>query len=249
MQGESYMEYINRILNSRPNKKTERGQHHHHIIPKSLGGTNDESNLIWLFASEHAKAHYLYSIEHPNSCGMIYAAHALSTKNGDLLTDEEINWLSKHNSEMQSKRVMGENNPMFGRHHSEESKQKNAEKQKGKAAGENNPMYGIHLCGEKHPRFGKIVSKEQREKQSNAMKGKMIGEKNPKAIKIRCINTGEVFSTLNNASEWCGLKHPSDITNSIKKSEKTGERKSAGKHPITNEKLYWEYVKTKKTEN
>lgn len=241
-QGENYIEYINRILKSRPNKKIEKGQHRHHIIPKSLGGDNSSDNLIWLFASEHAKVHYLYSIEHPDCCGMIYAARTLCSKNGELLTDDEINWLSKHNAELQSKRVMGENNPMYGKHHSEESRRKNAEKQKGRAAGKNNPMYGVHLRGEKHPRFGKIVSQEQREKQSKAMKGKMIGEKNPRAIKVKCINTQEIFLTLNAASKWCNLKSSSSITDSIKKTQKTGKKKSAGKHPITKEKLYWEYV-------
>lgn len=239
---EGYMEYINRILNSRPNKKIETGQHKHHIIPKSLGGTNSPENLIWLFASEHAKAHYLYSKENPNNSGMAYAASALCSKNGELLTNDEIDWLSKHNSELQSERVMGEKNPMYGKHHTEESKRKNAEKQKGKAAGKKNPMYGIHLRGENHPRFGKEVSQQQREKQSKSMKGKIIGDKNPRAIKIKCKNTNQIFSTLDEAAKWCVLKNPSDITSSIKKTKNIGKKFSAGKHPNTKERLYWEYI-------
>ena len=31
--------------------------HKHHIIPKYMGGTDDESNLILLTVEEHAKAH------------------------------------------------------------------------------------------------------------------------------------------------------------------------------------------------
>lgn len=236
-ENETYDEYINRILLSRPNKKVQKGQERHHIVPKSRGGTNDRNNLIWLFKSEHAKAHFLYSREHPGDSGMAYAAHALAYKGGKFLTDEEIEEVAKRNSELQSERVSGSKNPMFGKHHTEESKRKNSENNKGKSAGEKNPMYGVHLCGEKHPRYGKPASEEQRKKQSESMMGKLKGELNPRAIKIKCLDTDEVFLTLKDAASWCGLKHPSDITNHIK-----GNKKSAGKHPITKQRLHWAYV-------
>lgn len=73
LENETYDNYIQRILKSRPNKKISNSQQHHHIIPKSRGGSNEENNLIWLFASEHAIAHYLYSKEHPHDSGMAYA--------------------------------------------------------------------------------------------------------------------------------------------------------------------------------
>lgn len=69
-------------------------------MPKNRGGNNDENNLIWLFASEHAKAHYLYSKEHPHDSGMAYAGSALTHKDGTLLSDEEINEMAKLNSEL-----------------------------------------------------------------------------------------------------------------------------------------------------
>lgn len=61
---------------------------------------------------------------------MAYAGDSLSHKDGTLLSDEEINELAERNSKLQSERVSGEKNPMYGKHHTEEAKRKNAEKNK-----------------------------------------------------------------------------------------------------------------------
>ena len=52
--------------------------------------------------------------------------------------------------------------------------------------------------------------------------------------KIKCINTGEIFPSISAAA-----RHYNTYQTNISKVLK-GERKSAGKHPITGEKLYWE---------
>ena len=52
--------------------------------------------------------------------------------------------------------------------------------------------------------------------------------------KIKCINTGEIFPSISEAA-----RHYNTYQTNISKVLK-GERKSAGKHPITGEKLYWE---------
>ena len=54
----------------------------------------------------------------------------------------------------------GENNPFFGKHHSEESRRKMSES----------------LSGENHPFFGKHHSEESRRKMSEAHKGKHLSE-------------------------------------------------------------------------
>lgn len=53
--------------------------------------------------------------------------------------------------------------------------------------------------------------------------------------KVRCLNTGEVFSSVKNAREWS--LESTNIAMCCR-----GERNFAGKHPITGEKLRWEYV-------
>lgn len=64
--GETYNEYINRILNSRPNIKDKNYyQEKHHIVPRCKQGSNDKSNLIYLYPMEHYYAHKLLALENP----------------------------------------------------------------------------------------------------------------------------------------------------------------------------------------
>jgi len=105
--------------------------------------------------------------------------------------------------EKQSKAMMGEKNPFFGKTHTPEFKEKQSkamtgrivspetkEKQSKAMTGEKNPCYG--RTGEKNPFFGKTHTPEAKEKQSKAMTGRivspetkekqskaMMGEKNP----------------------------------------------------------------------
>lgn len=59
-----------------------------------------------------------------------------------------------------------------------------------------------------------------------------------KAIKkaVKNINTGKIFKSLTEAAQWCNLANVSRITISCQ-----DNTKSAGKHPQTGEKLYWEF--------
>lgn len=61
-------------------------------------------------------------------------------------------------------------------------------------------------------------------------------DKHPRAKKVRCITTGEVFTTIKEASEKYNTSKQ-NICDCLK-----GRHKSAGKHPVTGKKLVWEYV-------
>ena len=71
---------------------------------------------------------------------------------------------------------------------------------------------------------------------SKKMKEKYSEGKHPCSKKVKCITTGEIFNSVSTASEIYNINrfHIADCCR--------GERKSAGKHPITGEKLVWEYV-------
>lgn len=63
-------------------------------------------------------------------------------------------------------------------------------------------------------------------------------ERNPaRSRRVRNIETGKIFNTLKEAGQWAGLTNGSHIIDCLK-----GKAKSAGKHPITKERLHWEEV-------
>lgn len=149
---------------------------------------------------------------------------------------------SKNTKEIMSKKKIGYK-------HSEEWKKQHSETLKGKYTKEKNPMYGKHHSEEtkkklseihqgKNPHANKTEEEKEewRRKISESKKGRFTGEENPRARKVKCIETGEIFDTVTQASKWGGTQRGS-IAKQIR-----GELKSTGKHPITGEKLHWEYV-------
>jgi hypothetical protein len=54
-----YTKWYNAIISAAQQRDTEGYVERHHIVPKSLGGSNDESNLVRLTAREHYICHLL----------------------------------------------------------------------------------------------------------------------------------------------------------------------------------------------
>ena len=50
-------------------------------------------------------------------------------------------------------------------------------------------------------------------------------------------STGEIFPTMMDAARWCGLSNSSSIGQCC-----MGHQLTAGKHPITKERLKWKYL-------
>ena len=110
--------------------------------------------------------------------------------------------------------------------------QKYGHPQKGKhRTKETREKISAKMTGENNHRFGTIQSEETKNKKHETY------IKNGHGTKVRCIETGEIFLTITDAAKWCGLKSSSGIHDNIK-----GIKKSAGKHPITKEKLHWERI-------
>ena len=124
---------------------------------------------------------------------------------------EETKKKMSENNYWKGKDRSGENNPMYGEHHSEETKQKISESLKGKAFSEehkkniSNSKKGTKLSdehkqkisesikGENNPFYGKCHSEETRKK---------LRETNGK--KVHCITTDKYFDSLAEASEYYG---------------------------------------------
>ena len=73
----------------------------HHIIPRCLGGSDDEENLVTLTAEEHYVVHQLLVKMHPQEASLWYAA----TMMGSTRTNNKLyGWLKKRASEARTKK-------------------------------------------------------------------------------------------------------------------------------------------------
>lgn len=268
---QTYDEFINNILETRGRFACGDEYHErHHIIPKCMNGTDDEENLIDLFAKEHFEAHKLLALENPGNDKLIYAWHLMAYVKGKNqyrveLTAEEYEECRKAYSEMRSKRYSGEGNPMYGvspkermdeetyikwrerqerLFQSDEFRQQNRERNIGKKySDEVNKKKG--RSGPDHPMYGKHFSDDIRQKWSELRKGKPIhteeskrkiseamkGEKNPFYGKKHSEETRKKISEANKGkrtkeeSYWYG-KHLSDETKEKLRLANTGRKMS-----------------------
>jgi len=126
---ELYKDYIDRILSSRENNKDKDNyQERHHILPKSSGGSNDITNLVYLYPEEHYHAHKLLALENPKNYALVAAWHKMQNP---IVTNQQRNYIVSAEDygvarrmfgELHSQRMKGENNPNYGLHISEEQK-------------------------------------------------------------------------------------------------------------------------------
>lgn len=191
-----YFSIIQNALKSNRTKKTDYFESHH-IFPKSLGGTNDKSNLVLLTAREHFLCHLLLPkmmISPVNSGKMAYAFFRMKNKHlnsrlfdrfrkayGKLTTGHNNRFYGKKHSPETLRKIS-----RIGKTHSEESKKKMSASKKGKMTGKDNPMFGkthplawrqehsARLTGEKHFNYGKPAFNKGRVWINNLEISKMV---------------------------------------------------------------------------
>lgn len=84
-----------------------------------------------------------------------------------------------------------------------------------------------------------FMTEDSRKRVSEARKEYMKNNKEKYSHKIKCLNTGEEFSSYVEAAKWAGMKSSSGFTTLFNGS---GRLKTLGKHPETGEKLEWERI-------
>ena len=65
--------------------------------------------------------------------------------------------------------------------------------------------------GDRNPFYGRTLSPEHIDKMTKARVLAITGGNNPSAVRIRCKETGEIFSTAKDAAKYCGLSGASAI--------------------------------------
>lgn len=133
----------------------------HHIIPKSMGGSDDKENLVVLTAREHFIAHWLlYKIHRNHSMACAWKMMCVGDDRHSRYTSHSFKYAKETFSQTMKEYQTGETNSFFGRKHSEETKKYMSEYQK----------------GELSPNYGKTPSDETRAKMSESRKGMVFSD-------------------------------------------------------------------------
>lgn len=150
-------------------------------------------------------------------------------ENEDELNDKEVFWIEKTGSFGNGYNMTKGGEGALGRVMPKEEKER-ARLSRIKYY-ENNPEARSRLSrlakersiGNKNPFYGKTLSKEHIEKMTKARIKAISGSKNKSAVRVKCVETGEVFYTAKQAASSCSLKHSTTILKAAK-----GQRKMAG---------------------
>lgn len=204
--------------------------HSHHIKPKCMGGNDIKENLIKISKEDHHLAHLIlaecYDKNSKQWCMNIASANLISN-----IID-----------------VNGDNNPFYGKKHSEESRRKMGKK------GDKNPMYNkkhtketrekmsVLRCGKKHSEETKMKislnsvgfrDRKHSEETKKLMSYIKKGEGNPmygKGISIKFIDLEgdeKFFININEASKILGVSSTC-IRNSFEKNREVIRGKLKG---------------------
>jgi hypothetical protein len=189
---------------------TKRGQHRHidsyteshHIVPRSLGGNDDPTNITKLTAREHFICHWLLTKIHRegeahwkmlNAIRIMRAENKNQQRYSNRITARVYSNLKEEYAKIQSERNKGVGNGMFGKSQTEAAKKKISKantgrvqpieeklKQKAAQTGRKREPFNNEWkakmadakTGENNHRYGVVVTDETRKKIGDKIRGR-----------------------------------------------------------------------------
>ena len=135
-----YTKWYNQIIQRAQGRILEAPYERHHIRPRSLGGTDDRENIAFITPREHFICHWLLikmtigedHYKMLNALRMMRAENPGQKRYKTKITARVYESLKVEYSQLQSERVRGEKNPMWGKTHTEEARRAIREKNTGK---------------------------------------------------------------------------------------------------------------------
>lgn len=174
----------------------------HHIIPRCMGGTDSNENMVDLTPKEHFLCHLLLCEIYPNHEGLKYAAFSMCKWSGGTVRRKRISGitydrLKKEAAKITSERMKG-NSIWKNKKHSDESIEKIKNQRKlQKTSDETRKKMSDSRKGKKSGRFGKTNTEDHNRKVSESLKK----NKNRKKWNERkCSIKGIVYKSASEAS-------------------------------------------------
>jgi hypothetical protein len=198
---DKYTRWYNHIVERARYRIIEDYTETHHIKPRSLGGSDEIDNLVALTAREHFICHWLLTkmTTGEDRYKMLNALRMMrAEKNGQqryetAITSRVYESIKTEYARLQSERIRGEKNPMWGRTHTEEARKLISEKNTGKKLTEDQIARQVAAQtgrkrapftekwrakmaekkkGENNPRYGVELSAETRRKIGDKIRGR-----------------------------------------------------------------------------
>lgn len=185
-----FFRYIH-FIQTRPCRPYKAGEtHRHHILPKALGGGNEEANLIILTCREHFIAHLI----------LWKCYGGKMTKSFHFMRNKRMSQ-PLHLSSCQFQRLvkertlssMGQGNPFYGKHHTEETRALMSKNHKSNFSTITRQKISIANTGKNNGSFGKT------------------GEKSPTHRDILCIEENKIYKGVREASRKKNTPHTNII--------------------------------------
>lgn len=203
----------------------------HHIIPRSLGGSNDPSNIVKVPLRVHIILHQLLVCIYPNNESMIYSANMMmSTRNEKLPNTRMAAWtrelMSKIRKEKAEERLSAARKVLTGRKRPD-IERKHLSEARIKLYQNMTVEERLNLPGFRNHHSDKskeLISKKNKER----MKNKTLEER--AVTGIRVINSeGKTFESISEASRYYNVS-PTTISRWIKQ-DKAGLKFSENQDP------------------
>lgn len=187
----NYQAQYDRLISRAKSRTLNEYTETHHIIPKSMGGSDEDTNLVELTPEEHLVAHLLLYKIHKNP-QTLYAAMRMHTR---VRSNKEYGYLRRQFSKFMRKRMSGSNNPMYGKTQSVETKEKISQANKGRTFSEETRLLWSRQRmgkspgnkGKKHTPEALAKIKAASEGENNPMYGRRHSEETRKKIGIKSI--------------------------------------------------------------
>ena len=210
----NYQQIYDNLIHRALNREISGYSEKHHIVPRCLGGTDTEDNLVKLYPEEHYLAHLILCKLNLGNQKLLYAAINMTTGsmiNNGRRSNKAYGWLRRQYAESMS----GDNNPnrknpkiqkeaakkRIGQKRTEETKQKMSLAQRGRIfceetknkmaeAAKNRPPISEETRKKLKQRkpntywTGKQMSEETRAKMSVSQQGKTMSEEAKEKMRI-----------------------------------------------------------------